>query len=264
MPTQSEPHPVSGLLVPPEELDKPWHHLAVRLVGAFGRALFSLLFRLKVTGIEHVPKKGPLLVTTNHLSVMDVPTLGAVLIQLGWEPGVTMFTISKQELFGKPILPRLMGLLGMFPVYRNQIDLNAMRTMLSILKRGAMLGIAPEGTRSPTGHLQLFQPGVAKLAIQKHLPILPVGLVGMEKVLPIGAKLPHLVPISIHFGPVYELTQYYNRELTPEQVEQAAWDMRARVAALLPEWMRELPPADAEIRFGSVRSARDADGSVSP
>jgi 1-acyl-sn-glycerol-3-phosphate acyltransferase len=115
--------------------------------------------------------------------------------------------------------------------------------------------VAPEGTRSPTGHLQLFQPGVAKLAIQRRLPILPVGLVGMEKVLPIGSKLPHFVPIEIHFGPVYELIEYYGKELTAEVLERAAWDMRARIAELLPEWMRELPPESAEVRFGSVLSA---------
>lgn len=258
-PTSPEaiPRPAPGLLIPPEQLDKTWHHLLLRAAAAFARALFTLLFRLKVTGLENVPDKGPVLVTVNHVSAMDVPSLGAVMIPKGWEPGVNMFTIAKQELFQKPILPRLMAILGMFPVYRNTIDMNAMRTMLAIFKRGAMLGIAPEGARSPTGRLQLFQPGVAKLAIQKRLPILPVGLVGMEKVLPIGARFPRFVPISIHFGKVFELADYYGRELTPEDLEKAAWEMRQKVAELLPEWMRELPPSDSEFRFGSVRSAHE-------
>ena len=242
----------------PEALDTPGHRRFVNTGAAIFNWVFRTFFRLKVIGLEHVPATGPLILTINHLSVMDVPTLGATLIKRGWQPGVNMFTISKQELFEKPILPRLMALLGMFPVYRNQVDLNAMRTILSIFKRGALLGIAPEGARSTTGNLQLFQPGVAKIAIQKKIPILPVGLVGMEQVLPIGAKLPHFVPIEIHFGPMYELAEYYNQELTPQVLERAAWDMRAHVADLLPEWMRELPPRDAESRFGSVRSAGDA------
>lgn len=255
--TPPAPSPVrTGLLIPPEALDTPGHRRFIRYGAKFFNWLLPTVFHWQVIGTEYVPRVGPLLVTINHLSVMDLPALGCALVNLGWTPGVTMFTISKHELFEKPLLPRLMAQLGMFPVYRNQIDLNAMRTMLSILKRGALLGIAPEGTRSPTGHLQLFQPGVAKLAIQKKLPILPVGLVGMEKVMPIGSKLPHAVPIEIHFGPVYQLSDYYDRELSPEELERAAWDMRAHVADLLPEWMRELPPEDAAVRFGSVLSAQ--------
>jgi hypothetical protein len=80
----------------------------------------------------------------------------------------------------------------------------------------------------------------------------------MEKVMPIGSRIPHRVPIEIHSGPVYELSAYYGKELTPEVLERAAWDMRSKVAVLLPEWMRELPPQDAEVRFGSVLSASEA------
>jgi 1-acyl-sn-glycerol-3-phosphate acyltransferase len=256
--TSARPEHKTGLLISPEALDTPGQRRFIGTGAKFFNWLFSTFFHWRVVGLEHVPKTGPLLLTINHLSVMDLPTLGTALVNVGWKPGVNMFTISKQELFEKPLLPKLMARLGMFPVHRNQTDINAMRTMLSIFKRGGLLGIAPEGARSPTGHLQLFQPGVAKLAIQKHVPILPAGLVGMEKVLPIGSKLPHFVPIEIHFGPVYELVKYYKQELTPEVLERAAWDMRERVAELLPEWMRELPPQDAEIRFGSVLSAGDA------
>ncbi len=253
----ARPEPKTGLLVSPEALDTPGHRRFIKYGAKFFNWLFSTFYQWKIVGIENVPTTGPLLVTINHLSVMDLPTLGTALVNAGWQPGVSMFTISKQELFEKPFLPKLMAQLGMFPVYRNQVDVNAMRTMLSIFKRGALLGIAPEGTRSPTGHLQLFQPGVAKLAIQKKIPVLPVGLVGMEKVLPIGSKLPHLVPIEIHFGRVYELSEYYPQELTPDVLERAAWDMRARVAELLPTWMRELPPQEADVRFGSVLSASE-------
>ncbi len=255
-PTRREPR--SGLIIPPEKLDTPGHRRFVNWGAGLFIWILDTFFEWKMVGREHIPTKGPLILTINHLSAFDVPALGSVLIRAGWQPGVNMFTISKQELFEKPLLPNIMGRLGMFPVYRNQVDVNAMRTMLTIFKRGGLLGIAPEGTRSPTGHLQLFQPGVAKLAIQKKIPILPVGLIGMEKVMPIGSKLPHRVPIEMHFGPVYELSAYYGVELTPDVLERAAWDMRSHVAVLLPEWMRELPPEDAEVRFGSVLSASEA------
>jgi 1-acyl-sn-glycerol-3-phosphate acyltransferase len=250
--------PRTGLLIAPEQLDTPGHRRLMNWGASFFTWVFDNFFDWKVVGREHIPKTGPLILTINHLSTFDLPTLGSVMVKAGWQPGVSMFTISKQELFEKPILPSIMGQLGMFPVYRNQADVNAMRTMLTIFKRGGLLGIAPEGTRSPTGHLQLFQPGVAKLAIQKKIPVLPVGLVGMEKVMPIGSKFPRRVPVEIHFGPVYELSAYYGKELTQELLERAAWDMRSHVAALLPEWMRELPPQGSEVRFGSVLSASEA------
>ena len=245
---------IPGLLVQPRELDNVWHARMMRALAWSIMHFCRRYFPLRVSGLENIPRAGPVIVTGNHLSVMDIPPLGALLVQAGWHPGVNMFTIAKQELFHTNWLMWLAPRVGMFPVYRNQVDLHAMRVMLTILKRGYLLGIAPEGTRSPTGHLQLFQPGVAKLAIQKRVPVLPVGLVGMEKVLPIGAKFPRRVPISVTVGMQYELSKYYAQELTPEVLERAAWDMRAQVAALLPEWMRELPPEDVEARFGSVLS----------
>lgn len=247
----------SGLLLPPEELNTLRHRLFIKALTLVFNFTFTVFFRWKVTGREYIPKSGPLFVTPNHLSTFDLPTLGTAIVDAGWMPGVNMFTVAKQEAFVEGALRWLMAQVGLFPLYRNQTDVNALRTMLMILKRGGLLGIAPEGTRSPTGHLQLFQPVVAKIAIQKRVPILPVGLVGMEKALPIGEKFPRIAPIEVHFGPAYELSEYYDRELTNAVLEQAAWEMRARVAVLLPEWMRELPPADGEIRFGAVGSAKE-------
>ncbi|TAH52188.1 MAG: 1-acyl-sn-glycerol-3-phosphate acyltransferase [Chloroflexota bacterium] len=250
-----QPQAKTALLVPPENLDTPGHRRVLTLAARFVFWLIDSYFDWKVVGLEQIPTTGPLLITINHLSVFDLPTLGSVMIKAGWQPGVNMFTIAKKEVFEKPVLPYFAGQLGLFPVHRNTLDVNAMRTILYIFKRGGALGIAPEGTRSPTGHLQLFQPSVAKIAIQKKIPILPIGLVGMEQVMPIGSKFPRRVPIEIHFGPLYELSEYYDKALTPDELERAAWDMRAHIAALLPEWMRELPPQDAQVRFGSVLSA---------
>lgn len=253
-PRREKSSPGPALLIPPERLARPWHRLLMRALAAAAAFLFAVFFQWRVEGQENVPARGPAFVTVNHLSAIDIPALGAALIRLGWEPGVNMFTVAKQEVFRNPILARVLPLFGMFPLNRNQLDLSAMRTLLAILERGALVGVAPEGTRSPTGHLQLFQPGLAKIIIQKRVPILPAGLAGMERAMPIGTHIPRPVPIRVRFGPLYELASYYDLELTPEVLERAAWEMRAHVAELLPEWMRELPPAGSEVRFGGVGS----------
>lgn len=245
---------IPGLIIQPRALDARWHLLAMRLLSRLSLGMFGWYFPMRIFGMENIPTVGPLLVISNHLSVMDIPTVGAILVRRGWHPGVNMFAIAKQELFHNRLIGWAAAQMGMFPIYRNQVDLNAMRTMLTILRRGYLLGIAPEGTRSPTGHLQLFQPGVAKIVIQKRVPMLPIGIAGVDKVMPIGSIFPRRVPVTLRVGRVFELSEYYEQELPPEGLERAAWDMRARVAELLPEWMRELPPDDAQVRFGSVLS----------
>ncbi|MGE5265118.1 MAG: hypothetical protein ACM3S0_17190, partial [Acidobacteriota bacterium] len=86
-----------------------------------------------------------------------------------------------------------------------------------------------------------FQPVLAKIAVTRRIPILPVGAFGAEQAMPVGSLFPRPVPIVLRFGPIFELSEFYDRPLTEEQVAQAACVMRAHVAELLPEWMRELP-----------------------
>jgi 1-acyl-sn-glycerol-3-phosphate acyltransferase len=222
----------------------------------------SLYFRLyhhwRVQGRERIPVKGPLIIIVNHLSAMDVPAVGVVMVEQGIRPGIDAFTVSKAEAWEKPLLPHLLWRLGMFPLQREMADMHAMRNVLTVLRAGRILGIAPEGTRSATGQLQLFQPTVAKIAVSRRVPLLPVGVWGTREAMPIGKKFPRPAQININIGTVFELSEFYGRELTEELQEDAAWEMRRHLAGLLPEWMRELPPSDAELRFGAVRKRAEA------
>jgi 1-acyl-sn-glycerol-3-phosphate acyltransferase len=203
---------------------------------------FHVYHRLKIEGAENIPPHGPLFVLINHVSLLEPFALGIGVMSREIFPGIDIFTVAKKELFKAAPIAWFLSSIGMFPIDRERTDLAAMRTMLTYLKESKMIAMAPEGARSPTGQLQAFQPVVAKIAVSRHIPILPVGASGAECALPVGAKIPRAHPITVRFGPVFELSEFYNTNLTDERADQASWVMREHVAALLPEWMRELPP----------------------
>ncbi|MCI0476044.1 MAG: 1-acyl-sn-glycerol-3-phosphate acyltransferase [Anaerolineales bacterium] len=208
---------------------------------------YKLYHRLRVEGAEHIRAQGPMFIVINHISALEPFALGVALADRGVLPGIHFWTVSKKELFQVPLIAALISRLGMFPIDRARFDMVAMKTLLNVLRDNKIIAIAPEGTRSPTGKLQAFQPVVAKIAITRRVPILPVGAMGSEQAMPVGAKFPHPKPITIRFGPIFELSEFYNVALTDEVADRASWVMRAHVAELLPEWMREVPPPSGRI-----------------
>lgn len=232
--------------------NSPAHRLWTGFIGALLDAYFTLYHRWRIEGLEHVPTHGPALLIVNHVSMLEPVAVFPLSRRLGLVPGETIFMVGKRELFENPLLARLCRSLGMFPLDRERIDPAAMRSMLAIIKAGHMIAIAPEGTRSATGRLQAFQPVLAKLAIARRLPILPVGVIGAEKAMPIGAKVPRPRSFVMRAGPLFELAEFYDKELGDADFARAAGVMRAHVAELLPEWMRELPPPEAARRFTVV------------
>jgi 1-acyl-sn-glycerol-3-phosphate acyltransferase len=208
---------------------------------------YRLYHHLRVQGAEHIRAHGPLFIVINHISALEPFALGVALADHGALPGVHYWTVSKKELFQFPLVAAFFGSLGMFPIDRARFDMVAMRTLLNVLRDDKIIAMAPEGTRSPTGKLQAFQPVVAKIAITRRVPILPVAAIGSEQAMPVGAKFPHPKPITIRFGPIFELSEFYNVELTDQVVDRASWVMRAHVAELLPEWMRDVPPPSGRI-----------------
>ena len=217
---------------------------------------YKLYHRLRVEGAEHIRTQGPLFIIINHISALEPFALGVALADRGVLPGVHFWTVSKKELFQFPPLAAFISSLGMFPIDRERFDLAAMRTLLNILREDKIIAVAPEGTRSPTGRLQAFQPVVAKIAITRRVPILPAGAIGSEKAMPIGAKFQHPEPITIRFGSIFELSEFYNVELTDELADRASWVMRAHVAELLPEWMRQVTPPSGRVGERRQKSER--------
>ncbi len=223
------------------------HPIYIRFVAAVFALYFKLYHQLKIEGTENIPRQGPLLILINHISFLEPFALGVGLVSWGVLPGGHVWTVAKKELFSIAPLAWFCRSIGFFPIDRERTDMAAMRTMLTVLKENKMIAMAPEGTRSPTGQLQAFQPVVAKIAIARRIPILPVGAFGAEKAMPVGAKFPRPHSITLRFGPVFELSEFYDIELTDAEADRASWVMRAHVAELLPEWMRVVPPPSQRV-----------------
>ncbi len=198
------------------------------LVYRLLRAVVALFFRVcthyVVVGRENLPERGPLIVAVNHIHTLDSP---AVMAALPWQ--VATLAARKWERHFKGFLLRLTGAIF---VSRGKVDRQALRRALAVLQAGGVLGMAPEGTRSRTFDLQPARGGIAYLAHLSGAPILPVGVTGVEKVIPALLRL-RRATVRVTIGRPFVLRGFDSRPRTPELLEEADTVMR-HIAALLP------------------------------
>jgi len=139
------------------------------------KAVFKILFKLNVEGLENVPKDKNFLVVCNHKSNFDPPVLGVAL-------PVKVHYMAKEELFKNKILGALFRALGAFPIKRGAKDTSAIRSALRFLNMGEVVAMFPEGGRSKTpGMLRRGKHGAAMIAAHSGVGILPVGISGEYK-----------------------------------------------------------------------------------
>ena len=162
-------------------------------------------FRVTAEGREHVPKSGGVILASNHLSYIDHYVTGAVLDR-------QVFFISKAQHFDVPVQRWLFKQWGVIPLKRGEGDNEAMARSLQILQEGKLFGIYPEGTRSTDGKLHRGRTGVARLALQARVPVIPVGMIGTDKILPKGKNVPKLKKVSVHIGAPMHFEQFYGME----------------------------------------------------
>ena len=193
----------------------------------FWGTLFRRYCRLRVRGREHIPTHGPAVITANHLSMLDPFLVGYTL----GNPHPIAF-MAKLELFKIAPVGFLLKQWGAFPVDRAKRDAGSMRTALSILKAGEILGMFPEGTRSTTGDLQELRTGALRLAIRTNSPLIPVGIEGTDRSLPRHARFPKPAKITITFGPPLDLSAFANRRPTDAEIEHCSEALRANLEAL--------------------------------
>lgn len=171
--------------------------------------LAYVLLRPQVTGRNNIPRNGAVILASNHLSFID-----SVAIPVA-APRPVHFLAKSSYFEGKGLggwLTREFFLaIGASPVRRGagQAALDALDQQRRILDEGLAVALYPEGTRSLDGRLYKGRTGVAFLALQTGAPVVPVGLVGTDKVMPVGAKFPSLRErVTVRFGMPLELSHH--------------------------------------------------------
>jgi 1-acyl-sn-glycerol-3-phosphate acyltransferase len=167
------------------------------------------VWRPWVEGAENVPESGGVILASNHLSFCD-----SFFLPLVVRRRVTF--LAKAEYFTTPgFKGRLSRLffsgIGQVPVDRDDADAarGALAVGVRILSAGGLLGIYPEGTRSPDGRLYKGKTGVARMALEAGVPVIPVAMIDTEKLQPTGRKFPHLRPRpGVRFGTPLDFSRY--------------------------------------------------------
>jgi 1-acyl-sn-glycerol-3-phosphate acyltransferase len=134
-------------------------------------ALLGALSGWSVTGIDRVPRRGGLIVASNHISFWDPPLIGAALPR-------DMFFLAKQELFTTPVLGPLIRSWNAIPIRRGTADLSGLARAIETLKRGSALLMFPEGSRMRDGELHPARPGLGLMAVSADVPIVPCYISG--------------------------------------------------------------------------------------
>lgn len=212
------------------------------------KAVLFLMVDLRVSGREKLPRRGPVILASNHLSNSDPPVLGTSIER-------RLVFMTKREAMSWPVLGFFIRLTGAFPVRRFEADLGALRKATEVLQQGGVLVMFPEGTRSRQRQLQMGHPGTALIALRGGTPIVPVGISGTEEI-----RFPRVilnllrlrrVQVRLAFGDPFFLTNV--TRISSEEVSRCTDLIMHRIAALLPPAYRgryaddgDLPEHDAQ------------------
>ena len=159
--------------------------------------LFHLLSRLRIEGRHNVPSSGAAVIAANHQSFCD-----SLFLPIAVRRRVTF--LAKAEYFDAKRTAWFFRALGQIPIQRDGGDASAraLATARGVLKEGKLIVLYPEGTRSKDGNVHRGRTGVARLALECGVPVVPVGISGTERVQPIGSRwFRPFRPVRLRFGP---------------------------------------------------------------
>ena len=200
-----------------------------KIFQKFFRSVLWLISDVEIIGLENVPHTKTFAIASNHIGRLDIGCVFAGLDQ-------TEFILPLAKKYKKNPITRFIGyMMGVIWSYRYTTDFKAIREMMTRIKQGGVLVIAPEGTRSKTGSLQEGKPGVAFLAAKAGLTIVPVAIYGTEdKVVVDNIKHLRRSHFKLIGGKSFVLPQLKSKS-REEQIKEQTDEIMCHIAALLPE-----------------------------
>ena len=227
-----EGEPPAPVLANIAAANKPWALVVSFLSHCLLRLLFRLFCRLRVHGIDHVPDRGPYLITPNHASYIDGFAIGAT---LPFRMVRHLYFLGFQQFFQNPVSAMFGTAFRVIHVDADTYLFQALRAAAHVLQQGEILCIFPEGARSIDGEIKPFKKGVAILAKELNRPLLPARLIGSFEIWPRGESFPRPHPLTIIFGPPVTVEELLSQEPIPPEAdlyEVITARLRDRVAAL--------------------------------
>jgi 1-acyl-sn-glycerol-3-phosphate acyltransferase len=169
------------------------HDLTFFLLRAIFGPAFTLAFRLRTFGQNHVPREGAAILAANHASFLDP-------ILIGMRARRSVRFLVAAEFYRDPRLHALLRSLGAIPVGGDVGAIRSFRQITEAIRRGDLLGIFPEGGITRDGAMKPFRLGAAVLALQTGIPVVPMHLGGTFDALPRNAKWPRFVRVTLRIG----------------------------------------------------------------
>jgi 1-acyl-sn-glycerol-3-phosphate acyltransferase len=199
------------------------------LAAGFYKPVLKLVWRIRPSGMEHLPKGG-FVIASNHVSNVDP-------FAVAWAvwPREIRF-MAKAELFTRWFAWAMRGA-GTFPVKREQADPEALKTAVRLLRSGEIVGMFPEGTRQRKGLNKKFEArahsGTARIALTAHVPLIPVGIVGTERLLSFDqVRVAYGPPIPV--DDLADLPRKKAAEIATERLMTAIYDLVAELRGEAP------------------------------
>lgn len=200
------------------------------LVNTIIKFILHILLKLDTTALKQVPKNGPFIIVGNHINFLDVPVLITHLVPR------PLTGFAKRETWDDPVMAFLFNLWGGIPIDRSGADFIALQAAKKALLDNMIMAVAPEGTRSGDGRLQKGKPGIAILANQSGVPILPIAYYGHEN-FKHNLRRFKRTPMSIRVGKPFRC-KFDGLEKNKDTMQAMTDAIMFEIAALLPEAYR--------------------------
>ena len=197
--------------------------------------IYKLWLR-KVEGIENVPKDKPFIIAANHSSYYDALLIHVILIS---KIDKKIHALVNSLYWKYPVIRWFLDLGECIPVYvkkekyAKEKNRQSFEKALSYLKNNKIIMVFPEGKRSIDGKLRKAYNGIAKLSLKSKVPVLPVGIIGANKVLPVGKTLPRFARCEVKIGKLLYFDKYYNKKISNRILEEVTRSIMKDIAKLI-------------------------------